>query len=112
MENFRFRIGLWLIFTVWLLNGCAALGSDFKQPESQLPAQRSPFDSEEFADQLKEENTEWWTQFKDPVLNNFIETAYAQNFTLKTAGLRILEARARLGLVEGNMYPQGPEYEW
>ncbi len=35
-----------------------------------------------------------------------IQTAYEQNLPLRTAGLRILEARASLGLVKGSLYPQ------
>jgi NodT family efflux transporter outer membrane factor (OMF) lipoprotein len=40
------------------------------------------------------------------VLNELIETAYSQNLSLQVAGLRILEARAQLGIAVGNLYPQ------
>jgi NodT family efflux transporter outer membrane factor (OMF) lipoprotein len=48
----------------------------------------------------------WWTVFKDPVLNRLVETAYQQNLPLQIAGVRILEARAQLGIAVGFQYPQ------
>jgi len=48
----------------------------------------------------------WWSVFNDPVLNRLVETAYQQNLTLRVAGARILEARAQLGIAEGNLFPQ------
>ena len=39
----------------------------------------------------------WWSVFGDPTLDQMIETASQQNLTLQTAGMRILEARARFG---------------
>ena len=49
---------------------------------------------------------EWWTVFNDLDLNRLIEQAFEQNLSLQLTGLRILEARARLGVAEGNYYPQ------
>lgn len=48
----------------------------------------------------------WWLVFNDTVLNELVALAYQQNLTLQIAGLRILEARARLGIAVGNQYPQ------
>jgi NodT family efflux transporter outer membrane factor (OMF) lipoprotein len=52
----------------------------------------------------------WWKIFKDPVLDHFIDKAYAQNLTLRIAGLRILEARAELGMAIGDLYPQKQDF--
>jgi NodT family efflux transporter outer membrane factor (OMF) lipoprotein len=48
----------------------------------------------------------WWSVFNDPILNRLIENAYQQNLTLREAGARILEARAQLGIAQGNLFPQ------
>jgi NodT family efflux transporter outer membrane factor (OMF) lipoprotein len=48
----------------------------------------------------------WWSVFGDPTLDQLIDTASQQNLTLQTAGMRILEARARLGIARGNLFPQ------
>src|SRR5689334_8454131 len=37
----------------------------------------------------------WWTVFNDPALDSLICLAYQQNLTLRTAGFRVLEARAQ-----------------
>jgi NodT family efflux transporter outer membrane factor (OMF) lipoprotein len=44
--------------------------------------------------------------FNDPTLDTLIQSAYNQNLTLQIAGLRVLEARAVLGVATGNLYPQ------
>lgn len=51
----------------------------------------------------------WWQTFDDATLNNLIEIAYSQNLPLQIACYRIQEARARLGVVTGEFYPQVQE---
>ncbi len=48
----------------------------------------------------------WWCVFNDPVLNDLIYHAYAQNITLKEAGARVLQARASLAIAKGELFPQ------
>jgi len=48
----------------------------------------------------------WWRTFNDPVLNKLIDRAYDENLSLKIAGVRVIEARAQLGIVAGRFYPQ------
>jgi NodT family efflux transporter outer membrane factor (OMF) lipoprotein len=48
----------------------------------------------------------WWGAFDDPTLDRLIDIAYQQNLPLQTAGLRIMESRARLALAAGRQYPQ------
>jgi NodT family efflux transporter outer membrane factor (OMF) lipoprotein len=49
---------------------------------------------------------QWWRVFKDPALDALICKAYHQNLTLREAGFRILQARAQLGIVRGEFFPQ------
>ena len=44
--------------------------------------------------------------FADPVLSQLIDIAYQNNYNLKIAGLRVLQARAQLGIAVGYLYPQ------
>ena len=90
-------------------SGCAMLGPDFKTPETKRPASWNERENTVFKKPSAEESIEWWRLFADPVLDSLIQEAYEQNLSLRTAGLRILESRARLGLVKGNMYPQTQE---
>jgi NodT family efflux transporter outer membrane factor (OMF) lipoprotein len=86
------------------MSGCA-VGPDFVRPDA--PAEEEWIDSD--VPQIKTEEadlTDWWKVFNDPVLDSLIETAYGQNLPLQIAGLRIMEARAQLGVAVGNQYPQ------
>ena len=48
-----------------------------------------------------DEQTRWWETFDDPVLSRLVATAYKENNNLKIAGLRVLQARAQLGIAVG-----------
>jgi len=48
----------------------------------------------------------WWRQFRDEVLDRLEETAWHSNLSLQMAGVRILEARARLNRSIGDLFPQ------
>jgi NodT family efflux transporter outer membrane factor (OMF) lipoprotein len=49
---------------------------------------------------------EWWRNFDDPVLEQLVEEAQLLNPGVRTAGMRILEARAQLGIAGSGLYPQ------
>ena len=88
-----------------LASGCTLVGPDFNKPEA--PVAESWIDDESAGIQHQEEDlSDWWQAFNDPVLDGLIKRAYEENLTLQIAGLRVLEARARLGLATGNLYPQ------
>jgi NodT family efflux transporter outer membrane factor (OMF) lipoprotein len=58
----------------------------------------------------RSEYRDWWNVFNDPVLSRLIEIAYEQNLTLRSAGVRVLEARAQLGIAIGELYPQQQQF--
>jgi NodT family efflux transporter outer membrane factor (OMF) lipoprotein len=94
-----------LVAAIFLTTGCTMVGPDFVKPEAPVAAEwmesRDPEIKTEASDYRQ-----WWTVFNDPVLANLVETAYRQNLPLQISGLRILQARAQLGVVVGNLYPQ------
>ena len=55
------------------------------------------------------DHSQWWTVFNDPHLDNLVQTAYQQNLPLRVAALRVMEARAQLGVTRGNIFPQQQE---
>lgn len=94
-----------MLCVILLTSGCMKVGPDFSPPpaptaDQWLEAEKGQLRSE------PQDHTEWWKSFNDPVLNELIEQAYEQNLGLQIAGLRILEARAELGIATGNLYPQ------
>ena len=50
--------------------------------------------------------SEWWGVFGDPVLNDLVKTAYAQNVSLRVAATRVMEARAQRAIAVGTLFPQ------
>jgi NodT family efflux transporter outer membrane factor (OMF) lipoprotein len=52
---------------------------------------------------------DWWSVFQDPTLNTLVNTAYEQNLTLRSAGTRVLQARAQQAIAVGNIFPQAQQ---
>ena len=94
-----------VIFSLVLVGGCASVGPDFEKPEVAVADQWAEA-AEEMISNQPADHAEWWKVFNDPVLDQLIETAQSQNLTLRSAGLRVLQAHAQLGIVSGNKYPQ------
>ena len=96
---------LLMILSVCLFQfGCASLGPDFETPEAPVLENWTSDNPVISRDRI--ELSEWWTVFNDPVLNQLMEQSFRQNLPLQITGLRIPEARARLGIAEGYRYPQ------
>src|SRR5215831_5912559 len=89
---------------VAMLAGCT-VGPNYRRPAVQTPGTfraptpLPPNESASLAD-LK-----WWEVFKDEKLQNLIRTALAQNYDLRDAVARVEEARANVGIVRSQQYP-------
>jgi len=100
------RVFAGLMAVTLFLGGCAMVGPDYIKPPP-APQQKEWIEHKD--PKIKAEPTDlsnWWEVFDDPVLNSLVEQAYQQNLPLRIAGLRILEARAQLGIAHGNLFPQ------
>jgi len=93
------------ILLVALLTGGCTIGPDFKRPKAPVAAAWLEADHRA-VDATRQEYRDWWSVFDDPVLTGLIDTAYRQNLTLQAAGVRVLQARAQLGVAIGEIYPQ------
>src|SRR4051812_14555809 len=83
-------------------SGCP-VGPKFVKPEVPLPANWSASADPRLAKTAID--VAWWKSFKDPALDRLVELAYQQNLPLQIAGIRILEARAQLGIAVGRQFP-------
>jgi NodT family efflux transporter outer membrane factor (OMF) lipoprotein len=54
-------------------------------------------------------NPLWWEVFDDPRLSELVQSTYEQNLTLRSAGMRVLQARAMRGVAVGGLFPQSQE---
>jgi len=84
--------------------GCA-VGPDFVAPLAPL-ADKYRNASSRPVKTTEREYRDWWKGFHDPILNQLALAAYNQNLTLLSAGTRVLQARAALGIAVGFFYPQ------
>lgn len=83
------------------LGGCM-LGPDYMRPAVDAP---KAFRFEEKAAN-DVANTEWWQQFNDPVLNDLIRAALAENKDVKIAAARIEEYLGKYGVSRSQLFPQ------
>ncbi|WP_367987098.1 TolC family protein [Vibrio sp. NTOU-M3] len=93
---------LMLLLPLSVLTACSTVGPDYQAPQQfEIPEHwaQSHLESEV-------ESAKWWTQFNDTALNNLVMLAGKQNLDLEAAGLRIMQARAALGISTGLQYPQ------
>ncbi len=86
------------------LAGCA-VGPDFVPPAAPLAANFTVANNRSLKTD-HQDYRDWWRAFHDPTLNQLIRIAYNQNLTLLSAGTRVLQARAALGIAVGEFYPQ------
>jgi len=88
------------------VSGCTTVGPDYREPtptvQKEWIEQKDPS-----LDTAATMAPEWWkTAFNDPILDRLVEIALAQNLTLRSAALRVLQARQQLAIAIGNQYPQ------
>jgi len=85
------------------LTGCA-VGPNYKRPAVATPetfrgeATATPATTT-FGDE------KWWEAFQDPKLQALIRTALQQNYDVRIAATRILQAQAQLGITRSDQFP-------
>jgi NodT family efflux transporter outer membrane factor (OMF) lipoprotein len=93
-----------------LLSACTILGPDFKRPRVPWLDGWKGGSLESLAADPRVRHSgqtqEWWRNFNDPVLDQLVAEAQRVNPSVRTAGLRIMEARAQLGIAGSTLYPQ------
>jgi multidrug efflux system outer membrane protein len=98
---------LGLSLTTLLSAGCA-VGPNYKRPSADVPGMyrgavpqegAQPAAAQSFGDQ------KWWEAFQDKQLQELIHTALQQNYDVRIAATRILEARAQLGITRADQLP-------
>jgi NodT family efflux transporter outer membrane factor (OMF) lipoprotein len=91
--------------------GCATVGPDYQAPEVELAATHRA-DLENLPGLFGSEESDpvalstWWSAFQDPVLTGLVERAVVENFDLRQAIARVMEAEARLGVSRASAGPR------
>lgn len=88
------------------LPGCTMIGPDYKPPTAKIATQWLEFEDPRLKTTSPVEPL-WWKQaFHDPLLNALINEALAENLTLRSAGLRVVQANQQLLITKGTLFPQ------
>jgi NodT family efflux transporter outer membrane factor (OMF) lipoprotein len=101
------RTSLYIGITVAavMLAGCT-VGPNYKRPRVAVPQN---FRAPEPLPQSQGEtlaDLKWFEVYRDPQLDSLIKIALVQNYDLRDAVARFDQARANLGIVRSNQYPQ------
>jgi NodT family efflux transporter outer membrane factor (OMF) lipoprotein len=99
------RLFFCLLAGIFFHSGCIKVGPDFVRPRSEIASNWMEAEDQRVKTGAAEYRN-WWRALNDPVLDRLIDQAYRQNLSLKIAGVRVLEARAQLGIAIGQLYPQ------
>jgi len=89
-----------------LISGCA-VGPNYKKPQINTPAAYRGLTSEEAAkgESRSLADEKWWEVFQDQQLQALIRTALEQNYDLRVAATRVLQAQAALGITRADQFP-------
>jgi outer membrane protein TolC len=91
------------ILLLMVPTACTTLGPDYASPPPvPLP---ETWSAEDLGEKSADESA-WWKLFNDPVLDQLIDRGARQNLSLEAAGLRIVQARAALGISDALVFPQ------
>ena len=95
-----------LATTAILSCGCT-VGPNYKKPTAAVPGTYRGLTPEEAgkADSTSIGDQKWWEVFQDQQLQSLIRTALQQNYDVRIAAARILEAQAQLGITRADQYP-------
>lgn len=87
------------------LTGCL-VGPDYRRPEYPVPADfRGPVPGAPVATAASFGDLEWWEIFQDATLVALIQIALQENYELRIAVARVLDARAQVTIAQSFLYP-------
>jgi len=87
-----------------VLAGCT-VGPDYKRPEATVPPEYRGLGPENPVGPASLAELPWWEIFGDPVLQGLIREAIQQNYDLRVAASRILQARAQVTIARSFQFP-------
>jgi multidrug efflux system outer membrane protein len=95
----------WWIPIVLLLAGCT-LGPKYKRPQVTVPqVYRAAPTEPDKASAASFAEEKWWVVFQDEQLQSLIRTALAENYDVRIAAARVLQAQAVVGIRRADQLP-------
>lgn len=95
----------WLTAIVFLvLTGCM-VGPKYKRPPVTVPDTYRGVAPEAGSQAASLGDEKWWEVFQDPQLQGLIREALSQNYDVRIAATRVLQAQAVLGITRADQFP-------
>ena len=89
---------------LFLLAGCK-LGPNYKRPPVNAPPDYRAATQPAAPNVPSLGDEKWWTVFQDSELQQLIRTALAENYNVRIAAARVLQAQALLGITRADQFP-------
>src|ERR1700746_757247 len=93
------------ILAVLVLEASCVMGPKYKRPTANVPQEYRAPAPQQAAAASSLGNEKWWQVYQDPVLTELIHTAVAQNYDVRIAATRVLEAHAQVGITRADQLP-------
>jgi multidrug efflux system outer membrane protein len=93
-----------LVFVALVLAGCT-VGPNYRRPEVPAPPDFRGRAPDEPATPASVGDIAWWELFRDETLLTLIRTALAENYDVRIAAARILDARERVTIARSAQVP-------
>ena len=93
------------IVVVLVLEAGCLMGPKYKRPGIDVPQEYRAPAPQEASQASSLGNEQWWKVYQDPALTQLIHTAIAQNYDVRIAAARVLEAQAQVGITRANQLP-------
>jgi NodT family efflux transporter outer membrane factor (OMF) lipoprotein len=91
-----------ILFVTTVASACT-LGRNYERPKVQTPATYRSALTDASAASLAE--IQWFDLFRDETLTGLVKTALQENFELRIAAQRVLQARAAYGITSAGQWP-------
>jgi multidrug efflux system outer membrane protein len=107
MRDVQQRTALARLGLIVVLAGGCTVGPNYKRPVVTVPQDYRglPEDQAGHPDPVSLADQKWWEVFQDETLQELIRSALQQNYDVRIAAVRILEARAQLGITRADQFP-------
>jgi multidrug efflux system outer membrane protein len=99
---FTFKDLPFVLASAALVTSCT-LGRDYKRPAIETPSTYRHAASQTSTDSLAD--VQWFDLFRDDTLTQLVRTALQQNFEIRIAAQRVLQARAAYGITRSDQFP-------
>ena len=93
------------IMAVLVLEAGCMMGPKYKRPAVNVPQDYRTPEPQQASQASSLGNEQWWQVYQDPVLTQLLHTAIAQNYDVRIAAARVLEAQAQVGITRANQLP-------